>query len=56
MNKQHLKAIVKSNSILEQIQKSLDDFLDKKRSIVPRLYFISNQEMINLMSEARSLK
>ena len=37
-------------SRLENIQKCLDDYLDRKRKSFPRLFFLTNEEMFNILS------
>ncbi|KAH0573495.1 Dynein heavy chain [Spironucleus salmonicida] len=40
--------------ILDQIQKSLDDFLQTKRMAFPRLFFISDDELLDLLALAKN--
>ena len=42
---------LKSNNIkMEEIQKKVEAFLDEKRKEFPRLFFISNDELLQLLS------
>ena len=47
--------LVKANSDAETARKELTDFLVKKRSSFPRLFFLSNEELIDIYGRSDEL-
>ncbi|XP_028284655.1 dynein heavy chain 6, axonemal [Parambassis ranga] len=42
------------NSLLDEIQKCLEAYLESKRVIFPRFYFLSNDELLKILAQTRN--
>ncbi|XP_071825285.1 dynein axonemal heavy chain 6-like isoform X2 [Apostichopus japonicus] len=49
-----LEAFQNNNALLDQIQKCLEAYLESKRAIFPRFYFLSNDELLEILSQTRN--
>ncbi|KAL1510265.1 hypothetical protein AB1Y20_006588 [Prymnesium parvum] len=48
-----LEQWIKANSELERVQKNLADYLETKRAAFARFYFLSNDELISILSQTK---
>eukprot|EP01041_Mallomonas_annulata_P000832 gene832-1621_t len=55
-NDRLLERFKESEQLLDQVQKGLSDYLETKRSIFARFYFLSNDELLSILSESKDVK
>lgn len=48
----HLKTM---NAVLDDCNKKLEDYMNQKRGEFPRFYFLSNEELIDILANAADL-
>ncbi|KAG9342632.1 hypothetical protein JZ751_016069 [Albula glossodonta] len=49
-----LEVFQNNNTLLDQIQKCLEAYLESKRVIFPRFYFLSNDELLEILAQTRN--
>lgn len=49
-----LKKFQDNNKRFDEIQKCLEEYLTGKRSSFPRFFFLSNDEMLEILSQTRN--
>lgn len=55
-NEKLLDRFRESEILLDQVQKGLSDYLETKRSVFARFYFLSNDELLSILSESKDVK
>ena len=55
-NGQKYQDFLAYNQQLDKIQKNLENYLEEKRSVFPRFYFLSNDELLQILANAADIK
>nr|CAD7409039.1 unnamed protein product [Timema poppensis] len=53
-DKKLLESLKECNHLLEQVQKGLSDYLEVKRIVFPRFYFLSDEELLEILSQGKN--
>lgn len=51
-SEKNFQMFTKHNNQMDEIQKKIEEYLDEKRTEFPRLYFMSNDELLQLLSKS----
>lgn len=52
----NLKKFIENNKKLEEIQRALEAYLGTKRAAFSRFYFLSNDELLEILSQTRNVQ
>ena len=50
-----LEQLKQNNEMLDDINKKLEDYLERKRGDFPRFYFLSNDELLEILANSNNL-
>lgn len=49
-----LDKLIKSKDQLNSVQKGLSNYLETKRSVFPRFYFLSDDELLEILADSKN--
>ena len=52
----YLQSFQNANESLDRIQKNLEDYLETKRMAFPRFYFLSNDELLEILAQTKNVQ
>ena len=52
----YLESFKNANDALDRIQKNLEDYLETKRMAFPRFYFLSNDELLEILAQTKNVQ
>jgi dynein heavy chain len=50
-----LDQLKKNNADLDYVQKKLEDYMELKRALFPRFYFLSSDELIDILANSTNI-
>ena len=48
-----LKPLIENNAQLREIKKNLEDYLNSKRKLFPRFYFVSDEDLMKILAQSK---
>lgn len=51
-----LEVLTTNNKLLDEVMKCVESYLESKRVIFPRFYFLSNEELLEILAQVNTFK